>query len=212
MTHMVFLFMNHYFKSNENLEHKLIETEYVFKFAKFNFITDIGVFSKGRIDFATNILLENLPELTGKTLDIGCGYGCIGIVLAKTYGENIKVIMSDVNERALELAEKNAKKNGVSVNIIKSDGFENIHENFDNIILNPPIHAGKAVIYKIYEEAYDHLSPGGRFFIVIQKKHGALSHRQKLEEIFGNENCTVLYSKKGFFVFVFGIQGVEKFI
>ena len=195
--------MNHYFKSNENLKHKETEKEYIFKFIKFNFITDIGVFSKNGLDFATNILLENLPELSGQTLDIGCGYGCIGIILAKIYGKNIKVTMSDVNMRALELAEKNVKKNGVSADIIKSDGFDNIRDNFDNIILNPPIHAGKAVIYKIYEEAYNHLNPGGRFFIVIQKKHGALSHKAKLEEIFGGENCSVLYSKKGFCVFEF---------
>ena len=195
--------MNHYFKSNENLKHKETETEYVYKFTKFNFITDTGVFSKDKVDFATNILLENLPQLSGKTLDIGCGYGCIGIVLAKTYGENISVTMSDINERALELAKKNAKENNVNANIIKSDGFENITESFDNIILNPPIHAGKTVIYKIYEETYNHLNPNGRFFIVIQKKHGALSHKEKLEEIFGSKNCSVLYQKKGFFVFEF---------
>ena len=193
--------MNHYFKSNENLKHKERETDYIFKFTKFNFITDIGVFSKNGVDFATNILLENLPELSGQTLDIGCGYGCIGIVLAKIYGDNITVTMSDVNERALELAKKNAKKNSVTANIIKSDGFENIPGNFDAIILNPPIHAGKSVIYKIYEEAYNHLNPDGRFFIVIQKKHGAPSHKVKLEEIFGAENCQVLYSKKGFNIF-----------
>ena len=193
--------MNHYFKSNENLKHKESEREYIFKSVKFNFITDVGVFAKNGVDFATNILLENLPELSGQTLDIGCGYGCIGVVLARIYGENITVTMSDVNERALELAKKNAKINGVTTSIIKSDGFENLHENFDNIIINPPIHAGKAVIYKIYEEAKNHLNPGGRFFIVIQKKHGALSHKVKLEEIFGERNCSVLYSKKGFCVF-----------
>ena len=193
--------MNHYFKSNENLKHKELETEYIYKLKKFNFITDSGVFSKSGVDFATNILLENLPDLSGKVLDIGCGFGCIGVVLAKTYGEKISVTMSDINERALELSEKNAKKNGVNAEIIKSDGFENIPGNFDAVILNPPIHAGKSVIYKIYEEAYNHLNPDGRFFIVIQKKHGAPSHKVKLEEIFGSENCQVLYSKKGFNIF-----------
>jgi len=197
--------MNHYFKSNIDLKHKETEIEYVYKFTKFSFTTDIGVFSKDGVDYATNILLENLPDLSGKVLDIGCGYGCIGVVLAKIYGKTIDVTMSDINDRALELAEKNAKKNGVNVKIIKSDGFENICGNFDNILLNPPIHAGKAVIYKIYEEIYNHLNPNGRFYIVIQKKHGALSHREKLEEIFGKENFSVLYSKKGFYVFEFKI-------
>jgi len=191
--------MNHYFNSDlsENLGHKETEIEYIYKFRKFNFITDTGVFSKDGVDFATNILLGNLPDLSGKILDIGCGYGCIGIVLAKIYG--VDVTMSDVNGRAVNLAGRNAEKNGADVRVIKSDGFENIPESFDAIILNPPIHAGKSVVYKIYEEARNHLNPNGRFFIVIQKKHGALSHRQKLEEIFGTVN--ILYSKKGFYIF-----------
>jgi len=195
--------MNHYFSSNENLRHKETEIEYVHKFVKFNFVTDTGVFSKNGVDYATNILLDNLPVLSGRTLDLGCGYGCIGIVLAKIYGKNIDVTMSDVNERALDLAAKNAVQNSVidSVKIIKSDGFKNIPGKFDNIILNPPIHAGKPVIYNIYSEVFQHLNENGRFYIVIQKKHGALSHKEKLNEIFGNENCFVVYSRKGFFIF-----------
>ncbi|MCL2773443.1 MAG: methyltransferase [Oscillospiraceae bacterium] len=193
--------MNHYFNSNENLQHKETEIEYVHEFIKFNFITDAGVFSRGGVDYATNILLGNLPVLSGKTLDLGCGYGCIGIVLAKIYVKNIDVTMSDVNERALDLCAKNSNKNDISVKIIKSEGFKNIPDKFDNIILNPPIHAGKPVIYNIYSEAFYHLNENGRFYIVIQKKHGALSHKEKLKEIFGNENCFVLYSKKGFFIF-----------
>ena len=201
--------MNHYFNSNENLRHKETATEYVHKFVKFNFITDAGVFSKNGVDYATNILLENLPALSGKTLDLGCGYGCAGIVLAKIYGANIGVTMSDINARALDLAAKNAEKNNVreSVKIIKSDGFENISGKFDNIILNPPIHAGKPVIYNIYSDAFHHLNKNGRFYIVIQKKHGALSHKEKLKEIFGEENCFILYSKKGFFVFEIRFAG-----
>ncbi|MCL2096387.1 MAG: methyltransferase [Oscillospiraceae bacterium] len=198
--------MNHYFKSNENLRSDEREIKYIYKSTQFSFITDSGVFSRDRVDYATNILLENLPELSGKILDIGCGFGCVGIVLAKIYenNSNIKIFMSDVNTRALELTKKNAEINGVSGKIsgvIKSDGFENICGNFDFIISNPPIRAGKNVIYKIYEEAYANLNKGGGFFIVIQKKHGALSHRKKLGEIFGEENIKTIYSKKNFFVF-----------
>ena len=193
--------MNHYFNSNENLKHRETEIEYVHKFVKFKFITDTGVFSKNGVDYATNILLDNLPVTSGKTLDLGCGYGCIGIVLSKIYGKNIDVTMSDINERALDLSLKNADKNDAEVKIIKSDGFKNIPGKFDNIILNPPIHAGKPVIYSIYSEASRHLNENGRFYVIIQKKHGALSHKEKLKEIFGEENCFVLYSKKGFYIF-----------
>lgn len=192
--------MNHYFNNNKNLKSGEIETEYIFKFTKFIFVTDIGVFSKGEVDSATNILLENLPEISSgaRVLDIGCGYGTVGVVLSKIYGADI--VMSDVNERALDLARRNAAGNGAAADIIKSDGFENLTGKFDYIILNPPVHAGKSVIYKIYEDAWEHLEQNGALYIVIRKKHGALSHRQKLNEIFGEENLSVLYSKKGVFV------------
>ena len=195
--------MNHYFNPSENLGHKEKEIEYIHKFTTFYFITDTGVFSKDKVDSATDILLNNLPVLSGEVLDLGCGYGCAGIALAKIYGENISVTMSDINRRAVDLAIKNAKKNGVAVKAVCSDGFTNISEHFGAIIFNPPIHAGKEAVYKMYEDAYIHLETGGRFFIVIQKKHGAKSHRQKLETIFKAENSCVAYSKKGFFVFEF---------
>ena len=190
--------MNHYFKSNSDLNHKYIRIKYAYKSNTFDFISDTGVFSKNNIDYGTDILLKNIPELSGTLLDIGCGYGCIGIVLGKTY--DISVTLSDINDRAIELAKKNTEINGVKAKIILSDGFADISEYFDNIILNPPIHAGKASVYNIYQSAYEHLNKNGAFYIVIQKKHGALSHRQKLEEIFGIENCHNLYAKKGFYV------------
>lgn len=193
--------MNHYFNSNESLKHDKKEIEYVYNFTKFNFITDAGVFSKDGVDAATDILLKNLRGLSGKILDLGCGYGCAGIVLAKIYGDYVDVTMSDINGRAVKLAEENAKKNDVRVKIVKSDKFADIPGSFDAIILNPPIHAGKSVIYEIYEESYRHLNANGRFFIVIQKKHGAQSHSRKLEAIFGTGNSFAAYSKKGFFVF-----------
>ena len=191
--------MNHYFKSNSHLEHKNIEIKYAYKSHDFTFISDIGVFSKDSIDYGTDILLKNIPGLRGFLLDIGCGYGCIGIVLGKSY--NIDVTLSDINDRAVELAGKNAELNGVEAKVVQSDGFANIDGNFDTVALNPPIHAGKAVVYGIYQSAYEHLNTGGAFYTVIQKKHGALSHKQKLEEIFGSDNFSALYSKKGFFVF-----------
>jgi 16S rRNA (guanine1207-N2)-methyltransferase len=201
--------MNHYFNSNENLKHKQSLIEYEHKFTKFEFVTDIGVFAKSGVDRATDILLGALPAMSGKILDLGCGYGCVGVVIAKIYGEAVDITMSDVNGRALELAVLNAKKNGVKALVIKSAAFENIPGKFSSIITNPPIHAGKDVVYKLYDEAFGHLEPGGSFFAVIQKKHGAISHKQKLSEIYGAENFRELYSKKGFFVFEF-VKCVDK--
>ena len=198
--------MNHYFNNNLNLKSNESESEYIFRFTRFAFITDIGVFGKNGVDDATDILLNALPNITKGTsvLDIGCGFGAVGVVLSKIYGADVSVTMSDVNERALDLSRRNLAKNGANAQVINSDGFENITGEFDFIILNPPIHAGKLVIYKIYEDAHSYLSAGGAFYIVIRKKHGALSHKQKLEEIYGEVNLSVLYSKKG--IMVFGVS------
>ena len=193
--------MSHYFDNNKDLKSAERETEYIFKFTSFKFITDAGVFAKGGVDDATRILLASLPEISAssRVLDIGCGYGAVGVIINKIY--SAEVVMSDVNERALDLARRNLELNGAKASVIKSDGFENITGKFDYIILNPPIHAGKPVIYKIYKNAHEHLKPNGAFYLVIRKKHGAASHLQKLKEIFGEENLSVLYSKKGVFVF-----------
>lgn len=87
---------------------------YQLKGERFSFITDRGVFSKNEVDFGSKLLIESidLPKVQGAILDVGCGYGPIGLALGKTNPER-KVVMIDVNERACELAEKNAQKNGV---------------------------------------------------------------------------------------------------
>jgi len=201
--------MNHYFTNNEDLKSSEVETEYIFRFTRFAFITDNGVFAKGGVDDATDALLNNLPDIPmgARVLDLGCGFGVVGVVVSKIYGAGVTVTMSDVNERALDLSRRNLAKNNNNIvtatetQVIKSDGFANITGMFDFIILNPPIHAGKSVIYQIYEDARAYLSASGAFYIVIRKKHGALSHQKKLEEIYGEANLSVLYSKKGIMVF-----------
>jgi len=198
--------MNHYFSDdNAGLKSSEAEINYVFNFTRFVFATDSGVFAKGGVDAGTDVLLKSLPELQAgeRVLDMGCGYGVAGVVLSKTYGAGIALTMSDVNGRALDLARRNLQKNNPAgaeaVRVVKSDGFAALGGQFDRIILNPPIHAGKPVIYKIYGDAREHLSPGGALYVVVRKKHGASSHRQKLEEIFGG--VAVLHAKKGVFVF-----------
>jgi len=154
------------------------------------------VFSKGRVDAATDLLLRTLPPLKGSLLDLGCGYGCIGLVLAKAYG--LKATQVDINPAAVRLTEKNCRLNGVSTDVRLSDRYENVPERFDTILLNPPIHAGKDVTYRMYEEAPAHLNKGGKLYVVTLKKHGAESTIAKLAEVFGN--CDALYKKKGYYV------------
>lgn len=189
--------MNHYFSSNSNLEDNKEIIQYNYKDIKLKFHTNSGVFSRKNVDAGSITLVENIDYLHGNVLDLGCGYGFIGITLRKLF-KDINLTMADVNERAVDLARKNAELNNVSADIIVSDGFENIDKIFDNIILNPPIRAGKEIIYKLYKDSHDNLNIDGSFYIVIKTKHGAKSHIKELKNIFGN--CHIVYKKKGDYV------------
>jgi len=163
----------------------------------FRFMANNGLFSCDKVDAASILLLENIPNLEGRVLDLGCGYGAIGIVLAKKHPINLT--MSDINRIALDYAAKNVALNQVEAECIHSDGFDNLHGTYDSIVLNPPIHAGKDVMYRLYAGAAAHLTPGGALYIVIQKKHGAESTLATLKELFAK--CITLYKKKGIYVF-----------
>ena len=190
--------MEHYYTSDPSVKSEEREIEYEISNNKFKFITDNGVFSKNHVDIATSFLMKTIyGEIRGEVLDVGCGYGVIGITAAKNSNVS-SVTMLDVNRRALELAKRNSEKNKVAekVKIIESDGFEKITEKYDVIITNPPIRAGKCVIYKMYEDAKEHLNDGGTLYLVINKKHGAPSTISFLNTLFGN--CEVLDKKTGF--------------
>jgi 16S rRNA (guanine1207-N2)-methyltransferase len=189
--------VNHYFISNEALLTDERSFNFTFRGDVFTFTTNNGLFSNSRVDYASQLLMENVPALSGSLLDIGCGYGPIGIVMAKTY--SLALTMCDINETALRYAAINAKQNNVTAEIIHSDGFNNVPGAYDTILLNPPIHAGKDSIFKIYKQTPAHLNPGGAFYIVIQKKHGAESHASALKDIF--ENVEAVYKKKGYLIY-----------
>jgi len=161
------------------------------------FYSDNGVFCKEHLDFGTRLLLENISwdEIEGDILDVGCGYGPIGIVASKITDN--KVTMCDVNKRALHLARMNAKENKVNVNVIESNCYENIDGIFDTIITNPPIRAGKKIVYEILFSAKKYLTSNGKLFLVIHKDQGAKSLIKDLENTY---NVEVLEKNKGFFV------------
>lgn len=163
----------------------------------FHFYTDAGVFSKKMVDYGSQVLLNALDLQRGKTLlDVGCGYGPLGISLAKVRG--VKSTMIDINSRAIDLAKKNAERNGVVAHIFQSNIYENVSEKFDYIISNPPIRAGKKVVHEIIEGAFDYLNQGGSLTIVIQKKQGAPSAKAKMEDVFGNSE--ILKKDKGYYI------------
>lgn len=166
------------------------------------FQTDAGVFSKGVVDYGSRLLIEefSVPSVDGPLLDVGCGYGPIGLSLALTHNERV-VHMVDVNERALLLAGINAAKNGVgNVKIYESAALHAIEEEgFAAILTNPPIRAGKETVFSFYNQAYDKLGTNGELWVVIQKKQGAPSTEKRLLELFGN--AEVVAKKKGYFIF-----------
>ena len=194
--------MSHYFIKDDALSQKRHDIEYCFKGERFRFVSSAGVFSKDGVDHATGLLLNAIPPLekNAALLDMGCGYGCIGIVLARTYG--VRLTQADVNETAVELTRVNCKRHGVESDVWLSDCFDGIGDRkFDVITLNPPIHAGKAVTYRMYEQSVEYLNSGGRLYVVTLKKHGAESTLAKLCEVYGSGMCSVVYKKKGYYVF-----------
>ncbi len=190
--------MAHYFDSSQkDLKSNTKILTFDFQNHTFTFTTDHGVFSKGKIDTASQILLKNITiDSTARTLlDLGCGYGLFGIVLAKT--QTLDVTMTDINERAVALAHLNAKANAVSVDIKQNDGFENFEKRFDLIVSNPPIRIGKNKLYPLFKHAIDHLNPMGELWLVMHKKHGALSALKYLSEL---SDTHVVAKDKGFHV------------
>ncbi|HHV28226.1 MAG TPA: class I SAM-dependent methyltransferase [Clostridium sp.] len=160
--------------------------------------TDAGVFSKKKVDFGSDLLIRSIPPIAGNILDIGCGYGVIGISLA-LLNPNSKITMIDINERAVDLASENIRLNGIAnANVLKSDGFSNVTGTFEAIVSNPPIRTGKKVIYPIFENSINFLNPGGSIYLVIQKKQGANSAIDFLKSVYGN--CEVINKKGGYWI------------
>ncbi|NLB84945.1 MAG: class I SAM-dependent methyltransferase [Acholeplasmataceae bacterium] len=192
--------MSHYFKNDETLTNKQIDFEVKIKDIVLNLRTNSGVFSKSKLDLGTKLLLETieLEEKTKIVIDMGCGYGPIGIYIAKKYPDK-KVFMYDINERAVDLSKINANLNDVEVIVKQSDLFTEVNFKADVIITNPPIRTGKKNVYRLYDEAYDRLNELGVFYLVVGKKQGAESTFHKINQLFSN--CEILEKKKGYTVF-----------
>ena len=186
-----------YYEENPDSAHDIHELKVTLLGQSFTFLTDSGVFSKKMVDYGSQVLLNTLDFEKGKTLlDLGCGYGPLGISLAKVQG--VKPTMVDVNNRAIDLAKQNAQKNGVEADIFQSNIYEKVNGTFDYIISNPPIRAGKQVVHTIISESINYLKVGGNLTIVIQKKQGAPSAKAKMEVVFGN--VEILKRDKGYYI------------
>jgi len=186
--------MSHYF-TNDYVESKENKTKCIIKDTELTLITDNGVFSKKGLDFGTRSLLETIDNIKGQVLDFGCGYGPIGIYLKKTY--DVEVDAVDINERAMNLAKKNAELNKTNINIFKSNIYENVNKKYDYIVTNPPIRVGKKILYQILFEAKEHLKENGELWLVIHKDQGAKTLAKVLEKEYKVE---IKNKNKGFYI------------
>ncbi|SDN59446.1 16S rRNA (guanine1207-N2)-methyltransferase [Fictibacillus solisalsi] len=191
----------HYYSENPDAKSNPKTWTFVLRNRELKFTSDAGVFSKKEVDFGSRLLIEEFvfPEISGDCLDVGCGYGPIGLALAKE-DESRQLLMVDVNERALELTRENARKNGISnVEVRKSNLFDNVQESgFAAILTNPPIRAGKRVVHQLFEDSYEKLQSNGELWVVIQKKQGAPSAIEKLKAVF--DEVETVSKSKGYFI------------
>lgn len=189
--------MNHYFTNNEDLKSELRLLKYNYKDYKFSFYSDNGVFSKEKIDFGTDLLLkvflENNSFKEKDILDVGCGYGIIGIVVSKVNDSFSDLI--DVNKRCIHLAKRNIEVNKVKASAFLSDIYENVSKKYDYVITNPPIRIGKDNVLNILLNAP--LKENGELWCVIRKEQGAKSYIKLLSEKY---SVKVLEKKKGFYI------------
>ena len=191
--------MEHYFTNNESLESKIKGINYSILDNKFTFFTDLGVFSKDRVDYGTDLLLNTYLKYHNeslKVLDVGCGYGVIGLVIENI--TNSKVDMVDINKRSVHLTKMNIKKYKSNNNAFYSDAYSEVSGTYDIIITNPPIRVGNDKLLEILIDAKKHLNKMGELWYVIRKDQGGLTIMKKLESIY---NIEIKEKKKGYIIF-----------
>ncbi len=192
----------HYYSNMPQTDSKPRQWKFTLLGNTFMFETDTGVFSKSEVDFGSRVLIDafEMPEVAGDILDVGCGYGPIGLSIAKVNPKR-EVLMVDINTRAVALSQKNAQLNGIqNVRIFESDGLSAISTETKAaaILTNPPIRAGKDTVFKFYDGAYELLVEDGELWVVIQKKQGAPSTVSHLEGMFSEVD--VVEKKKGYWI------------
>lgn len=200
--------MSHYYSERPDASHDRQQWTFELVGKTFKFMTDSNVFSKKTVDYGSRVLIEQFNEAVlpeGEILDVGCGYGPIGLSLATKTGRGVHMV--DINQRAVELAQENAERNQVAkTTIYASNIYDKVTKtDFAAVVSNPPIRAGKEVVHAIIEGSYDHLKTGGTLTIVIQKKQGAPSAQKKMDEIFGN--AEIVKKDKGYYIIVSEKEG-----
>lgn len=161
------------------------------------FETDPSVFSPSAVDRGTLAMLSETEFMPGdKVLDLGCGYGVVGILAAKQIGPD-RVVLCDISPEAVQLAKYNGGLNGAnSLDVRLSDGLENIPErDFTLIMSNPPYHTDFSVAKHFIEDGFRRLCIGGRMVMVTKRLDW---YRNKLTAVFGGVKVV---QKDGYYIF-----------
>lgn len=199
--------MSHYFENDEKLVSEVRELNYKYASFSFTFLSDNGVFSKKNIDYGSKLLLETyLKEnlKNNKVLDVGCGYGFLGISISIINDSYVDMI--DVNKRAIHLTKRNIKKYAnFKGNAFLSDAYSEVQDKYDVVITNPPIRVGKTKLLEILEGAFEHLKEDGCLYFVIRKDQGALSIKKILEQ---DKYVETINKDKGYLIFK--VKNVKK--
>lgn len=189
--------MPQYFDNDPRLADQT--SSYTFSFLGQNFAVQSGsgVFSKNNLDTGTRILLETVIEKAKpaeNVLDLGCGTGVAGVVISRFWRCHVTGI--DINEKAAKLAEENYRSSGVNGTAAVQDGIQ--EGLYDCILFNPPIRAGKEVIYRLFDQCAAHLISSGSLWIVMRKQHGAQSAMDYLSRL--GLQVSRIARNKGFWV------------
>jgi 16S rRNA (guanine1207-N2)-methyltransferase len=194
--------MAHYFENDETLKSEKRSLNFAYKSVNLTLLTDVGVFSKNEIDEGSIGLLNVVTslDLKGKILDVGCGYGTLGLTIAKLF-PLVEVTMFDINERAVDLTKQNISTNNINnAQVFVASTYQALtKDDYTTIVINPPIRAGKQVYYPLLSEAFDYLTDGGTLYFVIRRSHGALSAQRFVKEKF--TNCELVKKHHGFYIY-----------
>jgi 16S rRNA (guanine1207-N2)-methyltransferase len=190
-----------YFEGRPASKHRPAELHFAVRGHSFTFRTDAGVFSRGKLDRGTELLIESLDLGPSESiLDLGCGYGAVGVVAARLFDPG-RVVLTDVNERAVGLARANVEANRIPNAEVRLGPLYDPVEGmaFDHIASNPPIRAGRATVDRIIAEAPAYLLPSGSLWLVARTRQGADAIRLRMAHAFGD--AAIVKRGSGFKVF-----------
>ncbi len=154
-----------------------------------------GIFSRDGLDTGSQLLLEQLPALQGRVLDLGCGAGVLGVVAKQRYPA-IQLTLSDVQAPALAATQATLAENQLSGSVVASEGFSDLQGLFDVIITNPPFHEGRQLSTQAtaawIRDARDYLAPAGRLLLVA---NAFLPYATLLDQTFGSHQLLANQSR-----------------